>query len=115
MQLHTTKEQSKRLFGLGFSVLSCDIYRDDKNTLINEHFLGMSADNCFWSLSRLLEIIYDQTQVAYVRISFYGSIEIELMDDDDMSFCKHSDMFDNIIDAISYLKSKGEINNKYLE
>lgn len=115
MQLHTTKEQSKRLFWLGFSALSCDIYRDDKTILFNEHFLGMSADNCFWSLSRLLEIIYDQTEVVYIRISFDGSIVLEFMNDDDMSFCRHSDIFDNIIDAISYLKSKGDINDKYLE
>ena len=117
----TTREQSQRLLELGLKPETADMYhttfyRDNVGYEIiqvrNEKLPLLSQELPAWSLHRLLELCPDcQAEVGNRYATFYyqeWSMDVE-------DFQVFENAYDNIIECIMWLISKGYFNKEYLK
>lgn len=127
-QIATSREQSERLLALGLKPETADMGW----VLLNngEYVLGI-GESCYsldipsWSLHRLIDIMPkcvrshssgdDSPRLhPYVLKFDYMGVTIENIDEILADFYTHTDLFDNICDAIEWLIKEGHYNKEYL-
>lgn len=117
-QVCTTKEQSQRLLELGLKPETADCMYvryeipDQHYEPVLRHYNNQADSNIpAWSLHRLLELCPDcQTEVGNRYATFY--YQEWSMDAEDFQVFENA--YDNVIECIMWLISKGNFNKEYL-
>lgn len=117
----TSREQSKNLLEIGLSKKTADMgyYKPNDNAwrletkfdMTSSDYLSLDDYTPAWSLTRLLEICPEhQVHVGSKYVVYYYKEWSRDCED----FQMYENVFDNLIECIKWLISKGEINKDYL-